>query len=63
MEKPDVSPGAKDAAVAAKADLGVVGRVRMKLAALFFAFGMILLPPSIRESTSDMTVRDDDGDG
>jgi hypothetical protein len=60
MDKPDVSPGARDAAVAAKADLGVVGRLRMKIAAVFFAFGMILLPASIRESTSDMTLSDED---
>ena len=60
METPELSQGAKDSAVQAKADLGLVGRVRIKLAAPFFLLGMVLLPSSLRESFNDLEVSTDD---
>lgn len=52
MDKPDVSRAAHDEAVKAKASLGIVGRVRLKVAALVLLFGMLLLPKPVRKATS-----------
>jgi len=60
METPDVSPGAKDSATLAKADLGLLGRVRLKLAGPVLLLGMLLMPPEIREATSNLTVTDEE---
>lgn len=57
---PDVSDGAKDETALAKADLGIVGRVRLQLGALVILVGLRLIPAGLRETFDEMEVQAND---
>ena len=58
-ELPDVDQSAKDSAALVRADLGVVGRVRLKLAGFCMLVGAALMPPAFREAAADLSVTDE----
>lgn len=56
MEKPTISPEARDEATMRMAELGMIGRIRLKLSNIAFFIGTLLLPRSFREAFGDMKV-------
>ncbi|AGC65539.1 hypothetical protein K745_gp14 [Haloarcula hispanica virus PH1] len=55
MNGPNISEGASDQAKVAAASLGVLGRLRLKLAVPFFWVAMALVPPAMKDAM-DRTV-------
>lgn len=60
MKMPNVSEPAKDSATIARANLGLLGRIRLKLAVVPLLVGMLLMPPEIRDATDEMTMKAED---